>query len=85
MRQIRDWIRLLHDALSSLDDSSKERMQEVMQDWEQRRRGGLHDIGGTNSNTESSASVPLGPGEWDEALGLPLCVVCHNVCSFALD
>ena len=54
-------------------------MQEVMQDWEQRRRGGPHDMGGANASNETSVNVPLGSGEWDEALGLPLCVVCHNV------
>ena len=54
-------------------------MQEVMRDWEQRRIGGLHDMGGGNANNDSSVNVPLGSGEWDEALGLPLCVVCHNV------
>ena len=80
VRQIRDWIRLLHGALSTLGDSAKERMQEIMQDWEQRRRGGFHDIIGSSSTIDPSVSVPLGPGEWDEALGLPLCVVCHNVC-----
>lgn len=28
---------------------------------------------------DSEVSLPLGPGEWDSALGLPLCVVCQNV------
>jgi dynein light intermediate chain 1, cytosolic len=79
VRQIRDWIRLLHGALSALDDNSKEVMQEIMQDWEQQRRGGAYDMGGANISPESNVAVPLGPGEWDEALGLPLCVVCHNV------
>ena len=78
-RQIRDWIRLLHNTLSSLDEESKQAMQEVMQDWEQRKKGGPHDMGGANANNDDSVNVPLGSGEWDEALGLPLCVVCHNV------
>ena len=29
---------------------------------------------------EADVNVPLGQGEWDEPLGIPLCVVCHNVC-----
>ena len=79
MRQIRDWIRLLHETLSTLDDQAKTAMQESMQAWEQRRRGGTHDAGATSQGADNSVNVPLGPGEWDEALGLPLCVVCHNV------
>lgn len=50
-----------------------------MQDWQQRRRGGAYDTGGASTNADMNVNVPLGPGEWDEALGLPLCVVCHNV------
>jgi dynein light intermediate chain 1, cytosolic len=48
--------------------------------WRDRGRGGNSlDGGGVNSTTESDVSLPLGPGEWEEALGLPLCVVCQNV------
>ena len=54
-------------------------MQEVMQDWEQKKRGVIHETASSSINSESSVNVPLGPGEWDEPLGLPLCVVCHNV------
>ena len=50
-----------------------------MQGWQQRRRGGGTYDTGANANTETMVTIPLGPGEWDEALGLPLCVVCHNV------
>ncbi|CAK7215246.1 hypothetical protein SBRCBS47491_002417 [Sporothrix bragantina] len=42
--------------------------------------------GGGNNNNNSSAglgasevdALPPGPGEWEDALGLPLCVVCQN-------
>ena len=48
--------------------------------WRDRGRGGNNlDGGGISSTTESDVSLPLGPGEWEEALGLPLCVVCQNV------
>jgi len=33
---------------------------------------------GTSVATDGDVSLPLGPGEWEEALGLPLCVVCQN-------
>lgn len=48
-----------------------------MKDWEQRRKGGSYEASGGGS--EGGISIPLGQGEWDEALGLPLCVVCHSV------
>jgi hypothetical protein len=48
--------------------------------WRDRGRGGNSlDGGGTSNTSEGDVSLPLGPGEWEEALGLPLCVVCQNV------
>ena len=48
--------------------------------WRERGRGGNAFDGGVSGSTaESDVSLPLGPGEWEEALGLPLCVVCQNV------
>jgi dynein light intermediate chain 1, cytosolic len=48
--------------------------------WRDRGRGGNALAGGGSSSTaEGDVSLPLGPGEWEEALGLPLCVVCQNV------
>lgn len=78
-RQLRDWIRLLRKVMVPLDDDAKEAMEEVMQEWQQRRRGGgAYDNTGSSSS-ETNITIPLGPGEWDEVLGVPLCVVCHNV------
>lgn len=48
--------------------------------WRDRGRGGnALDGAGTSNTAEGDVSLPLGPGEWEEALGLPLCVVCQNV------
>ncbi len=48
--------------------------------WRDRGRGGNSlGGGGVSSTSEGDVSLPLGPGEWEEALGLPLCVVCQNV------
>lgn len=48
--------------------------------WRDRGRGANSlDGGGTSAATDGDVSLPLGPGEWEEALGLPLCVVCQNV------
>ena len=49
-----------------------------MKEWQHRRQGGpAYDSSG-NAN-EGNIMIPLSQGEWDEALGLPLCVVCHSV------
>ena len=81
IRQLRDWVRLLREVLLPLDDEFKEMLQSVMQEWQQRKRGGNnHDPGASNgTGPEGNTTIPLGPGEWDEGLGLPLCVVCQNV------
>lgn len=52
-----------------------------MTDWRERRRGGrvATDGGGGMAELKENVSVPLGAGEWDEAVGLPICVVCQNV------
>ena len=78
IRLLRDWIRLLRTLLISLDNDCKEVMQEVMISWRDRRRGG----GGIDVpalSGENEVALPLGPGEWEDALGIPLCVVCQNV------
>jgi len=81
VRQIHEWIQLLREVLSSLDEDTKSTMEEIMQEWQQRRRGvAAYDSGtGASSGSDLNVIIPLGPGEWDEALGLPLCAVCHNV------
>ena len=81
VRQLRNWIKLLRGVLTSLDSDAMETMAQVMQEWQQRRRGGAAHEGSSGSTTgsESNITIPLGPGEWDEALGLPLCVACYNV------
>ncbi|MCJ1473905.1 hypothetical protein MMC13_002561 [Lambiella insularis] len=80
MRQIRDWIQLLREVFTSLDDGTKDAMEETMNEWQQRRRGGsANDLNGLGAaGNEANIAIPLGPGEWDEALGIPLCVVCFN-------
>ncbi|KAF2175766.1 hypothetical protein K469DRAFT_701452 [Zopfia rhizophila CBS 207.26] len=77
VRQLRDWIRVLRSLIVSLDDDSKVVLEEqisVLQD-KGRGAGGSE---GTGSSASDSVKIPLGPGEWDEPLGIPLCVVCQN-------
>lgn len=80
VRQLRDYIRLLRLVALSLDNARIETMERVMQEWQQRRRGpSTYDTGGSGTGAESNVTLPLSQGEWDEPLGLPLCVVCHGV------
>ncbi|KAK3337790.1 putative motor protein [Cercophora scortea] len=80
MRQLREWILLLRTVLISLSDECKVTMEEVMLSWRDRGRGGGTHLDGTSAAPVSDAdvSLPLGPGEWEDALGLPLCLVCQN-------
>ena len=75
-RQLRQWIRLLRSVLITLDEETKVVMEENMTEWKERRRG----PDSINSNQTNGTTVvpPLGVGEWDEGLGVPLCVMCQN-------
>jgi dynein light intermediate chain 1, cytosolic len=80
VRQLRAWIRLLHSLLQSLPSEAVHALQENIVEWRDRKRNAAKDA---PSSTETSSldpdvSLPLGPGEWDLPLGVPLCVVCQN-------
>ncbi|TPX11089.1 uncharacterized protein E0L32_007950 [Thyridium curvatum] len=80
MRQLQEWILLLRTVLVGLSNECTEAMEEVMVGWRDRGRGGGTNLDGTSAVTggEGDVALPLGPGEWEDALGLPLCVVCQN-------
>lgn len=83
MRQLRQWILFMRSVLEKSDRDCQGTMEEVMVGWRDRGRGGGStnlDGTGAAATSESDVGLPLGPGEWEEALGLPLCVVCQNVC-----
>ena len=77
--QLRGWIQMLRDAERGADDAATAARERVMHEWAQKRRGGAFDMGTGPVNPDADVHVPLGPGEWDEPLGIPVCVVCHNV------
>ncbi|KAJ4352159.1 uncharacterized protein N0V89_007506 [Didymosphaeria variabile] len=75
IRQLRDWIRVLRSLILSLDDASKEVLEENITTLQDKGRT----VGGAEgSSALDNVKVPMGPGEWDEPLGIPLCVVCQN-------
>ncbi|KJR86132.1 dynein light intermediate chain 1, cytosolic [Sporothrix schenckii 1099-18] len=104
LRQLREWILLLRTVLVSLSPAAKEALEEVMEQWRERGRGGSRNLDGTTTASAAGTSgsggggssssgngvggggsgdgggdaLPPGPGEWEDALGLPLCVVCQN-------
>ena len=81
VRQLREWVRLLRQVLISLDDETKIAMEETMTEWRDRKRGMDPNSAGAQGLTSSGGAVtiPLGSGEWDEGLGIPMCVVCQGV------
>lgn len=82
VRQLRGWVQIIQDMLRSLSVECKETMGEVMEGWSDRgRERGRVNLDGTEAVTDTEGDVPLphGQGEWEDALGLPLCVVCQNV------
>ncbi|KAL9056498.1 MAG: hypothetical protein Q9162_002873 [Coniocarpon cinnabarinum] len=74
-RQLRDWVRILRMALSRLDRECFDAMDENMKMWKERRQVQNAE---SFSTAESDVSVTLGPGEWDEPLGVPICCVCQH-------
>lgn len=74
VRQLRAWIRLLRSIIVSLDDESKIAMEETLNHWRSQKRSAA----GEGQASEAEEPIPLGPGEWDEPLGVPLSVVCQN-------
>ncbi|KAL7934198.1 dynein light intermediate chain domain-containing protein [Trichoderma chlorosporum] len=83
LRQIWTWLQVFQEVLEHISRDVQTEMEEVMNNWKERGRGGSSvNLDGTPSataaNGDSNGSLPLGPGEWTEPLGLPLCVVCQN-------
>ncbi|KAI9929956.1 hypothetical protein MW887_011766 [Aspergillus wentii] len=77
VRRLREWVRLLRHVLISLDDETKIVMEETMTEWRDRKKGMDSAAGGVTSSG-GPVTIPLGPGEWDEGLGIPMCVVCQG-------
>lgn len=72
-RSLRAWIRLLRRALQTTTDDISEALEANNTRWLRVREKDT-----ITSITDTPTSLPLGPGEFDEPLGLPLTVVCHD-------
>lgn len=71
-RELRQWTRLLRKVIVSLDEETKIELEQCMNNWKERRVG----PDAQNISAQDSSAITLGPGEWDEGLGIPLAVVC---------
>ena len=62
--------------IESLPHDSKVALELNIEEWRDRKRTAASH----NDTSEDDADVvlPPGPGEWDEPLGVPLCVAAHN-------
>src|SRR5215469_172922 len=76
VRQLRSWIRLLRSIVTSLDDESKIAMEETISHWRSQKHSPAGE--GMVQTSDTDGPLPLGPGELDEPLGVPLSVVCQN-------
>jgi len=81
--QLRERIGILRSVLDSLDNDCKDTMDSVMKSWRERRIGptieGMTTTFISDRNQQTPAPPPpLGQGEWDDPLGIPICVVCLN-------
>ena len=80
--ELRQWIRILKGALDGADEEVQNVMHETMEAWKVSKGGeggfpGAPKIGSPTGDAKAQ-SIPLGPGEWEDALGVPVCVVCLN-------
>ncbi|KAF2155785.1 hypothetical protein K461DRAFT_81200 [Myriangium duriaei CBS 260.36] len=74
VQDLRAWVRLLKDCLGRLPAAE----QRVLEDNDARWRAWRDADGSAAGDGSGVVSVPLGPGEYDEPLGVPVVVVCQN-------
>ncbi|RDA95356.1 hypothetical protein CP533_3480 [Ophiocordyceps camponoti-saundersi (nom. inval.)] len=83
LRQLWSWIQVLEQVMRQISTEARDEMENVMASWKERGRGGATvNLDGTTTAIGTAGDgdglLPVGPGEWTEPLGLPLCVVCQN-------
>ena len=75
LQQLMEWLKRIKALLLSLNDECQNALEENMKRW--RGKGRTVGIDSTVLN-QIGQENRLGPGEWDEPLGLPISVVCQN-------
>jgi dynein light intermediate chain 1 len=78
IRQLRDWILFVENLITSVDTATAETINQNAQHSSSQGAPPAREEGAGHADG-STTPVLQGPGEYDEALGLPICVVCHNV------
>ncbi|RCI12911.1 hypothetical protein L249_0764 [Ophiocordyceps polyrhachis-furcata BCC 54312] len=83
LRQLWSWIQVLEQVMRQTSTEARKDMENVMASWKERGRGGAAvNLDGTTNAIGTAGDgdglLPVGPGEWTDPLGLPLCVVCQN-------
>jgi dynein light intermediate chain 1 len=74
---------MLHNLLKTLPPEAITALEENIEEWRDRKRNDFREPSTTTGEPNSAyndadVALPLGPGEWDLPLGVPLCVVCQN-------
>jgi dynein light intermediate chain 1 len=80
LRQIRDWICFLYAVVDGLKGEASDAIDANVKN----KSGKVNGTAATKESAEGEDGVGedtgiSAPGEWEDAFGLPLCFVCHNV------
>ncbi|BFZ63876.1 hypothetical protein YB2330_005013 [Saitoella coloradoensis] len=84
LSEIRQWVQTLKRVTGRIRESdalAEEAMDRLIEDWEMRIRNYTENARATTATSEAAVSdvaLPLSSGQFDDPLGLPLMVVCHN-------
>jgi dynein light intermediate chain 1 len=83
IQELRAWVRMLRSLLVSLPDETKMALEDNIHEWRDRKRRDANELSSSGgdagiSSIDADITLPLGPGEWDSPLGVPLCVVCQS-------
>jgi dynein light intermediate chain 1 len=73
---------MLHMLLQTLSKDTVPAFEDNIIEWRDKKRNATKDTSaGTDAaanSVDADVALPLGPGEWDSPLGVPLCIVCQN-------
>lgn len=76
IRQLQEWLLVLQRILGDVEDDVKAALDANATLLHQNRHGEAYPLS-MMKPVKDTRVRPAGSGEWDEALGLPICVVCQ--------